>query len=75
MVHLHLRDSGPGFAAAALARAFEPFFTTRAAGLGLGLSLCESLAASQGGSLRAANAAGGGAEITLTLPAALPLPP
>lgn len=75
VVHLHLRDSGPGFAAAALARAFEPFFTTRADGLGLGLSLCESLAASQGGSLRAANAAGGGAEITLTLPAAVPAPP
>jgi signal transduction histidine kinase len=69
-VRLRLRDNGPGFAPGALARAFEPFFTTRAAGLGLGLSLCESLAASQGGSLQAANAPGGGAELTLSLPGA-----
>jgi C4-dicarboxylate-specific signal transduction histidine kinase len=69
-VVLGVRDSGPGFPAAALERAFEPFFTTRQGGLGLGLSLCESLAAGMGGALVARNAAEGGAELSLTLPSA-----
>jgi C4-dicarboxylate-specific signal transduction histidine kinase len=69
-VRLTVRDNGPGFAPAALERAFEPFFTTREGGLGLGLSLCESLAAGMGGALAARNHAGGGAELTLTLPRA-----
>lgn len=67
-VQLNVRDSGPGFAEAALPRAFEPFFTTRPGGLGLGLSLCETLAANLGGSLQARAAAGGGAELILQLP-------
>ena len=67
-VVLGVRDSGPGFPAAALERAFEPFFTTRQGGLGLGLSLCESLAAGMGGALVARNAGAGGAELSLTLP-------
>ncbi len=69
-VQLRVQDSGPGFPPAALARAFEPFFTTREGGLGLGLSLCETLAAGMGGALAARNRAEGGAELTLTLPAA-----
>ena len=69
-VLLSVRDSGPGLAPGALEHAFEPFFTTRAGGLGLGLSLCESLAAGMGGALAARNHAEGGAELTLTLPRA-----
>ena len=67
-VQLIVRDSGPGFSEAALPRAFEPFFTTRPGGLGLGLSLCETLAANLGGGLQARAAAGGGAELVLRLP-------
>lgn len=67
-VQLIVRDSGPGFSEAALPRAFEPFFTTRPGGLGLGLSLCETLAANLGGGLQARTAAGGGAELVLRLP-------
>ncbi len=66
-VQLVVRDSGPGFAEAALPRAFEPFFTTRPGGLGLGLSLCETLAARLGGSVQARAAHGGGAELVLRL--------
>lgn len=76
-VALKLRDSGPGLSADALQRAFEPFYTTRAGGLGLGLSLCETLAVGLGGALAVANRAEGGAEFTLTLPRATaggPLP-
>lgn len=69
---LTVRDSGPGIAADVLPRLFEPFFTTRESGLGLGLglSLCESLASGMGGTLVAANHAPRGAAFTLQLPLA-----
>lgn len=46
-----VRDSGPGLSPAALERPFEPFRSTRPGGLGLGLSLSESLVRSMGGTL------------------------
>lgn len=67
---LRVRDSGPGIAPDALPRLFEPFFSTRAGGLGLGLSLCETLAAGMGGELTGSNAATRGAEFRLALPLA-----
>ncbi len=67
---LTVRDSGPGIAADVLPRLFEPFFTTREGGLGLGLSLCESLAAGMGGALTAAGNPPRGAAFTLQLPLA-----
>lgn len=65
---LDVIDSGPGLPPEALLRVFEPFFSTREGGLGLGLTLSESLAQAQGGRLSAANAPGGGAHFTLHLP-------
>lgn len=70
---LTVRDTGPGVAAEALPRLFEPFFTTRPGGLGLGLNLCETLAGRMGGQLTAANHPSRGAVFTLTLPLATPL--
>ncbi|MDZ4127300.1 MAG: ATP-binding protein, partial [Hydrogenophaga sp.] len=67
---LAVADSGPGIAPEVLPRLFEPFFSTREGGLGLGLSLCETLASGMGGSLSAANAATGGAVFRLRLPLA-----
>jgi signal transduction histidine kinase len=67
---LRVTDTGPGIAADAMPRIFEPFFTTRSEGLGLGLSLCETLAAGMGGRLQAAHHAPRGAEFRLTLPLA-----
>lgn len=67
---LHVSDSGPGIPPDVLPRIFEPFFTTRQGGLGLGLSLCETLAASMGGSLSAAAHAPRGATLRLALPLA-----
>ncbi|MCU0927442.1 MAG: ATP-binding protein, partial [Hydrogenophaga sp.] len=61
-------DHGPGIAPELLPRLFEPFFSTREGGLGLGLPLCETLAQGMGGSLSAANRPGGGAVFTLRLP-------
>lgn len=67
---LCVADSGPGIAPELLPRVFEPFFSTREQGLGLGLSLCESLAAGMGGSLQAQARAPRGALFRLTLPIA-----
>lgn len=67
---LSVRDSGPGIPPDLLPHIFEPFFTTRDKGLGLGLSLCETLAGNMGGTLTAHNAAPHGAEFRLSLPLA-----
>ena len=69
---LEVQDNGPGLSEAQLARVFDPFFSTREGGLGLGLTLSESLAQQQGGRLIAAAAPGGGALFTLYLPLAAP---
>jgi signal transduction histidine kinase len=65
---LTVTDNGRGIAPEALPRLFEPFFSTREGGLGLGLSLSETLASGMGGSLSAANAQPCGARFTLLLP-------
>ena len=65
---LTVTDNGRGIAPEAMPRLFEPFFSTREGGLGLGLSLSETLASGMGGSLSAANAAPRGARFTLLLP-------
>jgi signal transduction histidine kinase len=62
-------DSGPGIAPEALPRLFEPFFTTRDGGLGLGLSLCESLATGMGGALTRAMPRRAGPSSRCRLPA------
>ena len=63
-------DTGPGIAPEVLPRIFEPFFSTRAGGLGLGLSLCETLATNMGGALAAAPNEPHGAVFLLSLPLA-----
>lgn len=61
-------DSGGGFSDEALARAREPFFTTKPLGTGLGLANAARVAAEHGGSLELANHPGGGARVTVQLP-------
>ncbi len=67
---LSVADRGVGIPSKALPRIFEPFFSTREGGLGLGLSLCETLANSMHGSLTAISREQGGAEFVLRLPLA-----
>jgi signal transduction histidine kinase len=71
-VRLSVTDSGCGMDARALARATEPFFTTKGAGkgTGLGLSMVQGLAAQSGGLLRIESTVGGGTEVQLLLPRA-----
>ncbi len=61
-------DSGPGLTPEALPRLFEPFYSTRPGGLGLGLSLCETLALGMGGGLTAGHNKPRGARFELSLP-------
>ena len=65
-----MADTGPGIPPEVLPRIFEPFFSTREGGLGLGLSLCETLATGMGGSLTAKPNAPHGAVFALSLPLA-----
>ena len=65
---LTVSDSGPGIHPDLLTRIFEPFFSTRERGLGLGLSLCETLAMSMGGTLTVTHHAPRGASFHLALP-------
>lgn len=65
---LTIQDSGPGIAAHVLPRIFEPFFTTREGGLGLGLSLCETLVSNMGGTLTARHHSPRGAVFEVRLP-------
>jgi PAS domain S-box-containing protein len=50
-VSVEVRDSGPGFAPAALERVFEAFYSTKPSGLGLGLSICRSIIEAHNGRL------------------------
>lgn len=65
-----VRDNGPGIDADLRARLFEPFASTKAGGLGLGLAISRSIAERHGGQLTAGNAPEGGAVFLLTLPVA-----
>jgi PAS domain S-box-containing protein len=68
-VSVEVRDSGPGFAPAALDRVFEAFYTTKADGLGLGLSICRSIIETHNGRLWASANLPRGASFQFALPA------
>lgn len=70
-------DDGPGIPAEILPSIFDPFYTTKrpGRGTGLGLSICKSVVKEHNGTVEAANAPGGGAVFTVSLPAAASLSP
>jgi signal transduction histidine kinase len=67
-VKVAVTDSGTGFAADEQARLFEPFYTTKPDGMGMGLSICRSIIESQGGQISARNNETAGATISFILP-------
>jgi PAS domain S-box-containing protein len=68
-VSVEVRDSGPGFAPAALERVFEAFYSTKPGGLGMGLSICRSIIEAHGGRLWASANLPRGASFHFVLPA------
>ncbi len=69
-VHLSVRDRGTGIPAAMLERMFDPFVTSKAQGLGLGLSISRTIVSAHGGRLWAENNEDGGATVHCLLAAA-----
>jgi len=69
MMRISVRDSGSGIDGDP-ARIFEPFFSTKADGMGMGLSICRSIIEAHGGRITARNNPDCGATISLTLPLA-----
>ncbi len=67
-VHLTVADRGPGLSEDTLKRLFEPFYTTKTHGMGLGLSISRSIIDAHGGRLWASNHPNGGAVFEFTLP-------
>ncbi len=69
-VRVTVTDTGPGLPAGAEETVFDPFYTTKRDGMGMGLSIVRSILESHGGSISAANHERGGAVFEFTLPLA-----
>ncbi len=67
-VRVSVADTGCGLPPADLERVFEPFVTTKAQGMGLGLTVCRTIVGAHGGRLWAVNNEGGGATFHFTIP-------
>lgn len=68
-IHFSVSDDGPGIPAQNLARIFEPFYTTKKGGKGLGLAIAQQIATLHGGRLYAESEEGAGTTAHLFLPA------
>jgi nitrogen fixation/metabolism regulation signal transduction histidine kinase len=65
---LCVRDNGRGFPEHLLARAFEPYVTTKSKGTGLGLAIVKKIVEEHGGGITIENMAEGGTRVSVTLP-------
>jgi PAS domain S-box-containing protein len=63
-----VRDTGPGFPSGMAEELFEPFFSTKSEGTGMGLAISRSIIEAHGGTLSGENCDGGGACFTVRLP-------
>ena len=68
-VRVGVRDTGPGLRPESLSRLFEPFYTTKPEGMGMGLSICRSIIEAHNGRLWASPNAPRGAIFRFTVPA------
>ena len=67
-VRVEVRDSGPGLSRESLERLFDPFYTTKRGGMGMGLSICRAIIEAHGGQVGATANTPHGAAFHFTLP-------
>ena len=65
---IEVKDTGPGIPADHLDRIFEPYFSTKEGGTGLGLAMAHKIVEDHGGAIRVESQAGSGASFIITLP-------
>ena len=66
-LNIRIRDTGPGIAPENISRLFQPFFTTKKNGTGLGLTICERIAREHQGTIQVASEKGSGTTFTVSL--------
>jgi signal transduction histidine kinase len=71
-ISVRIRDNGSGMAPEVRARVFEPLFSTRAEGTGLGLPIARRIAVAHGGEIRVESAPGSGTTVEVRLPRSVP---
>ena len=69
-VEIAVGDTGPGIPTEMLANVFDPFFSTKPNGMGMGLAISRTIVEAHGGQLWAENNNGDGATLRFTLPLA-----
>jgi signal transduction histidine kinase len=68
MVRLRFDDTGPGIAPDVLPKVFDPLFSTRSFGTGLGLPTVRQIVEQHGGAIEIASEVGHGTSVLVTLP-------
>jgi signal transduction histidine kinase len=68
-VEVEFADTGGGVPESIIDKIFDPLFTTKAKGIGLGLAMCKSILERHGGDIRVKSEKGKGAVFTASLPA------
>jgi signal transduction histidine kinase len=67
-VEISIADSGPGISPENMIKVFQPLFTTKSRGIGLGLSICKNLVEANGGRIAVSSEPGTGSVFTIRLP-------
>lgn len=70
IIEIRFDDEGPGIAPDKVARIFEPFYTEKEGGVGMGLAVCMRIVTAHDGSIQVASRPGGGTSVSVRLPAA-----
>jgi signal transduction histidine kinase len=68
-VEISVADTGEGISPENMKRLFQPLFTTKAKGIGLGLTVCRNLTEANGGRIEVASEPGAGTTFAVFLPA------
>jgi signal transduction histidine kinase len=67
---ISISDTGPGLDDAVKDRLFDPFYTTKSEGMGVGLAICSTIVNQHGGRIEVESRKGGGATFHVVLPSA-----